>query len=489
MPFKKRPYEKFRPKNPYPGRSDAKPYGKREQKSAYPGVRIAKVVARAGLGSRRDVEAAIIEGRVGVNGRIITSPALNVLPDDKITVDGKALPQREHTRLWLYHKPKDLVTTERDPEGRPTVFDNLPEDIPRVMSIGRLDINTEGLLLLTNDGSLKRVLELPSTGWLRRYRVRAFGSVTQEKLDSLKNGVSIDGVDYGPVEVELERSTGQNLWLAMGIREGKNREIKNIAEHLGLVVNRLIRISFGPFQLRDLEPNEVREISLRLLQDQLGPRLMREAEIDFGSGKRSHRRPIEPIKKREYDNQREPSATGKAERYARMQESGDRFIKYDNNSKQLRLAPKTIDDRKGRKVTVSKNMRSGYKKKFESRDKKHEFKEKRFKSREDYTTKSSGKPFHKKFERPADKKNNTTEKSNKPFQFYQKRKDMRDNRSPGENRTDRPFVKKRWKAPEDERSGERSARPRPPFDKRKFEKPKKSFGKKPFKRKPFRRDD
>ncbi len=339
--------------------------GKDEQKSPYPGTRIAKVVARAGLGSRRDVEDAIEQGRVSVNGRTITSPALNVLPEDKITLDGRVLPQREHTRLWLYHKPKGCVTTERDPEGRPTVFDNLPEDLPRVMSVGRLDINTEGLLLLTNDGELKRVLELPATGWLRRYRVRAFGEVTNEQLASLANGVSIDGIDYGPVEAELERGTGDNIWLIMGIREGKNREIKHIAEHLGLAVNRLIRISFGPFQLRDLKPGEAREVSLRLLQQQLGPRLIREAKLDFSGKRREHAAPR--LEKRGYKENHAPRATAKAERYARLQEDDTRRISRDDGTQQLRLEQKSVQDRKGRKISVGSTTRTRGRKNFDNR--------------------------------------------------------------------------------------------------------------------------
>lgn len=358
MPFKnKKPYR--REFEPTPRRAEGTDS---EKTSAYPGTRIAKFIARAGLGSRRDVEAAIEQGRVTVNGKAISSPALNVTDRDNITLDGRPLPKAERTRVWLYNKPKGLVTTERDPEGRPTVFDNLPDDLPRVMSVGRLDINTEGLLILTNDGGLKRVLELPATGWLRRYRVRAFGDITQEQLDALKGGISIGGVDYGPIEAVLERDSGQNVWIVMGIREGKNREIKNIAEHLGLVVNRLIRISFGPFQLRDLEENEAREVSLRLLADQLGARLMREAGIDLGGG-RNMLRSSTRIEKREPGSRFGKSATGKAERYADMQESGRRVAR-DEFSEQFKLEPKTLQDRKGRKVAVGKTMRTGYKKKF-----------------------------------------------------------------------------------------------------------------------------
>ncbi|KAB2717589.1 pseudouridine synthase [Brucella intermedia] len=243
--------------------------------------RIAKRLARAGIASRREAETMIAAGRIAVNGKVLESPAVNVKRTDIITVDGKPLKQTERTRLWLYHKPAGLVTTNRDPEGRPTVFEALPAEMPRVLSVGRLDINTEGLLLLTNDGGLSRVLELPSTGWLRRYRVRAHGKVTQQQLDELKNGIAVDGVFYGSVEAELERVQGANVWISIGLREGKNREVKNILGALGLTVGRLIRVSFGPFQLGDLEEGAVREIKGRTLRDQLGDKLIEESGADF----------------------------------------------------------------------------------------------------------------------------------------------------------------------------------------------------------------
>jgi 23S rRNA pseudouridine2605 synthase len=254
-------------------------------------VRIAKAMARAGLCSRRDAEEWIAEGRVSVNGTVIDSPALNVTEADRILVDGERLPEKERTRLWLYHKPAGLVTTASDPEGRPTVFDNLPEDLPRVMSIGRLDINTEGLLLLTNDGGLARVLELPETGWLRRYRVRAHGETDQAQLDRLKQGVTIDGVDYDPIHATLDRVQGRNVWLTLDLREGKNREVKVVLEHVGLMVNRLIRVSFGPFQLGDIREGDVEEIRTRMLKDQLGERLAAEAEADFDGPRRDAPKP------------------------------------------------------------------------------------------------------------------------------------------------------------------------------------------------------
>jgi 23S rRNA pseudouridine2605 synthase len=252
--------------------------------------RIAKVMARAGVASRRDSEALIAEGRVSVNGKVIESPALDVGPNDVVLVDGEPLPARERTRLWFYHKPRGLVTTNHDPEGRPTVFDALPEDLPRVLSVGRLDINTEGLLLLTNDGGLARMLELPETGWLRRYRVRAFGQVNQGQLDTLKGGVTIDGVQYGPVIAQFEREQGSNTWLTVDLREGKNREVKTVLEHLGLQVNRLIRVSFGPFQLGDLPEGEAEEVRSKVLKDQLGTELMAKAGVDFDSPRRDENR-------------------------------------------------------------------------------------------------------------------------------------------------------------------------------------------------------
>ena len=247
------------------------------------GERIAKVIARAGLASRREAEGWIAAGRVAVNGTTITSPALNVSPSDKITVDGKPLPGAERTRLFLYHKPRGLVTTTSDPQGRPTIFGALPKHLPRLISIGRLDLSTEGLLLLTNDGGLARALELPSTAWLRRYRVRAHGKVTQAQLDALRGGVTVDGINYGPIEAVLEREQGSNVWITFGIREGKNREVRNVLRHLGLQVARLIRVSFGPFQLGELAAGEVAEVPTRVLRDQLGERLAKAAGTDFSA--------------------------------------------------------------------------------------------------------------------------------------------------------------------------------------------------------------
>jgi 23S rRNA pseudouridine2605 synthase len=239
-------------------------------------MRIAKAMARAGLCSRRDAERWIEAGRVSVNGEVLKSPARDVSTSDRILVDGKPLPAAEPVRLWRYHKPRGLVTTHRDPQGRPTVFEKLPPEMPRVVSIGRLDFNTEGLLLLTNDGALARHLELPSTGWLRRYRVRAHGRVAQDSLDKLKDGIEIEGVRYGPIEATLDKEQGANVWLSIGLREGKNREVRKILSTLALDVNRLIRISFGPFQLLELQPGAVEAVRRRVLADQLGPKLARE---------------------------------------------------------------------------------------------------------------------------------------------------------------------------------------------------------------------
>ncbi len=243
------------------------------------GERIAKVMARAGLCSRRDAERWIAAGRVKVNGVFISSPALNVTDKDFIEADGKPLPDREPQKLWRYHKPAGLVVSHNDEKGRENVFSKLPEDMPRVVSVGRLDINTEGLLLLTNDGSLARQLELPTTGWLRRYRVRAFGRTAPEALEKLKKGITINGVRYGSIDAKIDREQGRNTWFTFALREGKNREIKIICEHLGMQVNRLIRLSFGPFQLGDLKPGSVAEVSGKVLHEQIK-----------GNQKNAHRR-------------------------------------------------------------------------------------------------------------------------------------------------------------------------------------------------------
>jgi 23S rRNA pseudouridine2605 synthase len=276
----------------------------REQNNQPAGERIAKVMARVGLCSRREAEAWIAAGRVAVNGGVIASPALNVTSRDEIAVDGRPLPARERTRLFLYHKPVGLVTTHADPGGRPTIFASLPVGLPRLISVGRLDLSTEGLLLLTNDGGLARTLELPATGWLRRYRVRAHGKVQQEDLAALRSGITIDGVRYGAIDAALDREQGSNVWLTFAMREGKNREVKNVLGHLGLRVNRLIRVSFGPFQLGDLAEGAIEEVKTRVLREQIGERVAAQAGADFSA-------PFSPI----------PSAKGEGGRIAAGREA------------------------------------------------------------------------------------------------------------------------------------------------------------------------
>ena len=290
------------------------------------GERIAKAIARSGHCSRRDAERLIAAGRVRLNGRVLKTPAVNVSPEDRIEIDGAPLPARERTRLWLFHKPKGLVTTNRDPEGRPTIFSALPAGLPRVMTIGRLDINTEGLILLTNDGGLARVLELPSTGWMRRYRVRAHGTVEEASLKALHRGVTIDGMVYGAIEAALDRVQGSNVWLTLSLREGKNREVRRVLEHLGLSVARLIRVSYGPFQLGDLAARDATEVRGRVLRDQLGERLARAAGADFeaplrgSSGKvadkpaRGAARPKKPPRKISRKISQKPKRKARADR-------------------------------------------------------------------------------------------------------------------------------------------------------------------------------
>lgn len=234
------------------------------------GERIAKVIARAGLCSRRDAEAWILEGRVSLDGEVLKSPAITVTPKSKIKVDCKPLPQQEESQLWLYYKPKGLITTHKDEKGRPTLFGALPKDLPRVISIGRLDFNSEGLILLTNDGALARYLELPSTGWTRRYRVRVHGKVDFSVLENLKKGITIKGVRYGSILATLDRQQGDNAWLTVSLKEGKNREIRRIFEHLGWPVNRLIRTSYGPFQLGSLKVGEIKPIPHKQIKEQMG---------------------------------------------------------------------------------------------------------------------------------------------------------------------------------------------------------------------------
>lgn len=235
--------------------------------------RIAKFMARSGVCSRRQAEELIMQKRVTVDGKLIESPAFNVEGTEKILLDGEKLPQIEQTRLWLYHKPVGLLTTHKDTANRPTVFDNLPPDMPRVISVGRLDLNSEGLLLLTNSGELSRKLELPANGWSRRYKVRVHGKVDTKKLAELEKGVIIDGVQYGKVKIELESQNGSNSWLTVTLNEGKNREVRKLMKSIGLEVARLIRLSYGPFQLGSLQKGEVKEVPQKVLKEQLGDKL------------------------------------------------------------------------------------------------------------------------------------------------------------------------------------------------------------------------
>ncbi len=235
--------------------------------------RIAKFMARSGVCSRRQAEELIKQKRVSVNGVLIESPAFNVEGDEKILLDGEKLPAIEQTRLWLYHKPTGLLTTHKDTDNRPTVFDNLPPEMPRVISVGRLDLNSEGLLLLTNSGELSRKLELPANGWSRRYKIRVHGKVEPKKLAELEKGVTIDGVQYGKVKIELESQNGSNSWLLITLNEGKNREVRKLMKSIGLEVARLIRLSYGPFQLGSLKKGEVKEVPQKVLKEQLGDKL------------------------------------------------------------------------------------------------------------------------------------------------------------------------------------------------------------------------
>jgi len=240
------------------------------EKDVKTGERIAKRLARAGVASRREVERMIEAGRVSVNGRQLDSPALNVTDADTILVDGRPVAAAEPAKLWRYHKPAGLVTSARDEKGRATVFDRLPPELPRVMSVGRLDLTSEGLLLLTNDGELKRKLELPSTGWVRKYRVRANGNASDQRLQPLRDGITVGNEHFQPMSVDFDKQSGANVWLTIGLREGKNREIRRALEEVGLIVNRLIRVSYGPFQLGDLARGAVEEIRPKILRDQLG---------------------------------------------------------------------------------------------------------------------------------------------------------------------------------------------------------------------------
>jgi 23S rRNA pseudouridine2605 synthase len=361
--------------------------------------RIARVIARAGLCSRREAETRITAGRVTVNGKVITSPALDVHTSDRITVDGEPLPQRQRTRLFLYHKPRGLVTTNIDPEGRPTIFGALPKDLPRLITVGRLDINSEGLLLLTNDGGLARVLELPQTAWLRRYRVRAHGEIVPDRLTALRDGITVDGVRYGSIDATLERPQGSNVWITFAMREGKNREVRNVLGALGLAVNRLIRVAYGPFQLGEIPEGGIFEIPTKHLREQIGASIASAAGADFtgpilrepsrDSGPPPARRAEPKPRRRDGDRTRGPRTEAEPERApekprkrrrsphhvwreegkpVRARFHGARAERRDSDAPRARGDTGVLSDRKGRKVAV---VRFGSKPPDDKRASKH----------------------------------------------------------------------------------------------------------------------
>ncbi|QPC86858.1 pseudouridine synthase [Mesorhizobium sp. NBSH29] len=336
-----------------PPRRDEKPFERSRDAVPEEGERIAKRLARAGIASRRDAEELIAAGRIRVNGRVLASPAINVSIEDKIELDGTLIPAIERTRMFLFHKPAGVVTTNRDPQGRKTVFDVLPGDLPRLMTVGRLDINTEGLLLLTNDGGLSRVLELPATGWLRRYRVRVHGTPDEKALADLKNGISVDGVFYGAIEATLDRSQGSNAWLTIGLREGKNREVKNVLGALGLDVTRLIRVSYGPFQLGELPEGHVWEMKGKTLRDQLGERLIEESGANFEADI------VNPFSNQPTRREREPEEEMATERPKIMRDGERGHIGEGGLIKARKRRENTRDDALG-KLSTSRPERGSY---------------------------------------------------------------------------------------------------------------------------------
>ena len=303
------------------------------------GERIAKVMARAGVASRRDAERMIVEGRVAVNGKAVTSPALDITPADRVTVDGKPIDAPQPARLWLYYKPLGLVTTERDEKGRQTVFESLPEGMPRVMSVGRLDLNSEGLLLLTNDGELKRRLELPTTGWLRKYRVRVNGRPNEATFDPLRRGITIDGEDFQPMDISLDKQQGANAWLTVGIREGRNREVRRAMSEIGLIVNRLIRVSYGPFRLNTMKPGDVVEVKQRILRDQLGEGGDKQAPTPREDGD-APRKPRAPRPEGEAPRKPRPARSFDADAPRKRGEYKPRFPREDSDAPRKPRAPR-----------------------------------------------------------------------------------------------------------------------------------------------------
>ena len=321
------------------------------------GERIAKVMARAGVASRRDAERMIVEGRVAVNGKAVTSPALDITPADRVTVDGKPIDAPQPARLWLYYKPLGLVTTERDEKGRQTVFESLPEGMPRVMSVGRLDLNSEGLLLLTNDGELKRRLELPTTGWLRKYRVRVNGRPNEATFDPLRRGITIDGEDFQPMGISLDKQQGANAWLTVGIREGRNREVRRAMSEIGLIVNRLIRVSYGPFRLNTMKPGDVVEVKQRILRDQLGEGGDKQAPTPREDGD-APRKPRAPRPEGDAPRKPRPARAFDADAPRQRGEYKPRFPREDGDAPRKPRAPRP-EGEAPRKPRPDKGERAG----------------------------------------------------------------------------------------------------------------------------------
>lgn len=414
-------------------KADGKKLGakKPDAKDAKPSERIAKVLARAGLASRREVERLIGLGKIAVNGRILDTPAVLVKATDVITVDGQVIGKAEPTRLWRYHKPVGLVTTHRDPEGRSTVFDKLPAGLPRVISVGRLDLNSEGLLLLTNDGELARALEKPSSGWVRRYRARALGHTTQARLDRLKDGTTVDGVIYGPMEASLdkvaEKADGRaNVWLTVSITEGKNREVRKVLESIGLKVNRLIRLAYGPFQLGNLEPGDVEEV---------GPRVIREL---LGDVIELRNLPPEGASQTRTPGRSSRDATGADGKPVGRRAGGDRFgAGKDDEARRPTKSRRAFEDRREFKDRDF-DERPRFEGDGESRDRRpqREFKPREFKPRGDFGDRPQG----------------------------ERKWTPRPERSEGQNRS-RPERSEGqgWKRPERSEVGERAYKPRKTF--------------------------